>query len=48
MEIVTFQRTPDIFLRALRVISPVFFVLTYGFGGGGESTACGSFIFDID
>ena len=36
---VTFQRTVDIFLRALRVItivSVVFFVLTYGFGGSAE------------
>ena len=33
---VTFERTVDIFVRALRVItivSVVFFVLTYGFGG---------------
>ena len=38
---VTFQRTLDIFLRALRVItivSVVFFVLTYGFGGSAESS----------
>ena len=38
---VTFQRTLDIFLRALRVISLVsivFFVLTYGFGGSVESS----------
>lgn len=38
---VTFQRTVDIFLRALRVItivSVVFFVLTYGFGGSAESS----------
>lgn len=38
---VTFQRTLDIFLRALRVISLVsivFFVLTYGFGGNPESS----------
>ena len=38
---VTFQRTLDIFLRALRVItlvSIVFFVLTYGFGGSAESS----------
>lgn len=38
---VTFQRTLDIFLRALRVISLVsivFFVLTYGFGGSAESS----------
>lgn len=38
---VTFQRTMDIFLRALRVItivSVVFFVLTYGFGGSAESS----------
>lgn len=37
---VTFQRTVDIFLRALRVISIVsivFFILTYGFGGSAES-----------
>lgn len=37
---VTFQRTLDIFWRALRVISIVsivFFVLTYGFGGNPES-----------
>ena len=38
---VTFQRTLDIFLRALRVISIVsivFFVLTYGFGGSPETS----------
>lgn len=38
---VTFQRTVDIFLRALRVISIVsivFFILTYGFGGSTESS----------
>ena len=38
---VTFQRTMDIFLRALRVISIVsivFFILTYGFGGSAESS----------
>lgn len=38
---VTFQRTLDIFWRALRVISivsVVFFVLTYGFGGSPESS----------
>lgn len=38
---VTFQRTLDIFLRALRVISLVsivFFVLTYGFGGSVENS----------
>ena len=38
---VTFQRTVDIFLRALRVItivSVVFFVLTYGFGGSAEGS----------
>lgn len=38
---VTFQRTIDIFLRAIRVISLVsivFFVLTYGFGGNQESS----------
>lgn len=38
---VTFQRTFDIFVRALRVItlvSIVFFVLTYGFGGSPESS----------
>ena len=38
---VTFQRTLDIFCRALRVISivsVVFFVLTYGFGGTQESS----------
>lgn len=38
---VTFQRTFDIFCRALRVISIVsivFFVLTYGFGGKEESS----------
>ena len=38
---VTFQRTFDIFCRALRVISLVsivFFVLTYGFGGNQESS----------
>lgn len=38
---VTFQRTMDIFWRALRVItlvSIVFFVLTYGFGGSQESS----------
>lgn len=38
---VTFQRTVDIFLRALRVISIVsivFFILTYGFGGSAESS----------
>lgn len=38
---VTFQRTLDIFLRALRVItlvSIVFFVLTYGFGGNAENS----------
>ena len=38
---VTFQRTVDIFLRALRVItivSVVFFVLTYGFGGSVEGS----------
>lgn len=37
---VTFQRTLDIFFRALRVISLVsivFFALTYGFGGNAES-----------
>ena len=37
---VTFQRTFDIFCRALRVISIVsivFFALTYGFGGNAES-----------
>lgn len=37
---VTFQRTFDIFCRAMRVISLVsivFFVLTYGFGGNQES-----------
>ena len=37
----TFQRTIDIFLRAIRVISLVsivFFVLTYGFGGNQESS----------
>ena len=38
---VTFQRTLDIFLRTLRVISLVsivFFVLTYGFGGSAENS----------
>ena len=38
---VTFQRTLDIFFRALRVISIVsivFFVLTYGFGGSQETS----------
>ncbi len=38
---VTFQRTFDIFWRALRVISIVsivFFVLTYGFGGSQENS----------
>ena len=38
---VTFQRTLDIFCRALRVISLVsivFFLLTYGFGGTPESS----------
>lgn len=38
---VTFQRTLDIFFRALRVISivsVVFFVLTYGFGGSQETS----------
>lgn len=38
---VTFQRTLDIFFRALRVISlvsVVFFVLTYGFGGNAENS----------
>lgn len=38
---VTFQRTFDIFLRALRVITLVsiaFFVLTYGFGGSPETS----------
>ena len=38
---VTFQRTVDIFLRALRVISfvsIVFFILNYGFGGSAESS----------
>ena len=38
---VTFQRTFDIFCRALRVISMVsivFFALTYGFGGNAESS----------
>ncbi len=38
---VTFQRTLDIFLRALRVITLVsiaFFVLTYGFGGSAETS----------
>ena len=38
---VTFQRTHDIFLRAFRVISLVsivFFVLTYGFGGTPETS----------
>ena len=38
---VTFQRTLDIFLRALRVISLVsivFFALTYGFGGSAENS----------
>ena len=38
---VTFQRTLDIFIRALRVISLVsivFFVLTYGFGGSAENS----------
>ena len=38
---VTFQRTFDIFCRALRVISIVsivFFALTYGFGGNAESS----------
>ncbi len=38
---VTFERTLDIFFRALRVISIVsivFFVLTYGFGGSAESS----------
>ena len=38
---VTFQRTLDIFWRALRVItlvSIVFFILTYGFGGTQESS----------
>ena len=38
---VTFERTRDIFLRALRVISLVsviFFILTYGFGGSIENS----------
>lgn len=38
---VTFRRTMDIFLRALRVISLVsiiFFVLTYGFGGNEQNS----------
>ena len=38
---ITFQRTLDIFCRALRVItlvSIVFFVLTYGFGGNQENS----------
>lgn len=38
---VTFQRTVDIFLRALRVItivSVVFFILTYGFSGSAEGS----------
>ena len=38
---VTFQRTLGIFLRALRIISLVsivFFVLTYGFGGNAENS----------
>ena len=38
---VTFRRTLDIFLRALRVItivSIVFFILTYGFGGNEENS----------
>ena len=38
---VTFQRTLDIFRRALRVItlvSIVFFALTYGFGGSAENS----------
>lgn len=38
---VTFQRTLDIFCRALRVItlvSIVFFILTYGFGGDAQSS----------
>ena len=38
---VTFRRTMDIFLRALRVItlvSIVFFVLTYGFGGNEQNS----------
>ena len=38
---VTFERTLDIFVRALRVItivSVVFFILTYGFGGNAESS----------
>ena len=38
---VTFERTFDIFVRALRVItlvSVVFFILTYGFGGDTESS----------
>lgn len=38
---VTFQRTRDIFCRALRVISLVsivFFILTYGFGGSPETS----------
>lgn len=38
---VTFERTLDIFCRALRVItmvSVVFFVLTYGFGGSAETS----------
>ncbi len=38
---VTFERTLDIFFRALRVItvvSVVFFVLTYGFGGSAENS----------
>lgn len=38
---VTFERTVDIFVWALRVItivSVVFFVLTYGFGGSAESS----------
>lgn len=38
---VTFERTRDIFWRALRVISIVsivFFVLTYGFGGNAENS----------
>lgn len=38
---VTFRRTMDIFMRALRVItivSIVFFILTYGFGGNEENS----------
>ena len=38
---VTFERTFDIFVRALRVItlvSVVFFILTYGFGGDAQSS----------